>query len=73
MTRTQAANVTQILNTDEQHNILEFISDTVPTDTTSGYAKGCKMIKSDATDGTDLYYVNIGTADSCNFDVLTIS
>ena len=42
---------------------------TVPTDATAGYAKGCLFIDSDATTIDTIWYMNIGTSDSCNFDV----
>lgn len=40
---------------------------TVPTDATTGYAKGCIFIHTDGSAGTMLY-VNEGTGTSCNFD-----
>ncbi len=40
---------------------------TVPTDATSGYAKDCVFVKTDAATGVDGKYVNVGTTTSCKF------
>ena len=45
---------------------------TVPTDGTVGYAIGCLFIHLDGGAGTALY-CNEGTADSCDFDVVTVA
>ena len=47
--------------------------DTVPSDGVDGYATGCQFVKDDNTDHTDCLYVNIGDADSANFNVVTIA
>lgn len=47
--------------------------DTVPTDATAGYAKGCIFVNTDGTDHSDLLYTNIGTAASCNFNLITVA
>lgn len=44
---------------------------TVPTDTTTGYAKGCLFIDTDVTTGTSGLYVNVGTNTSCVFKLVT--
>lgn len=41
---------------------------TVPTDGTTGYAKGCIFIDTNASAGS-VFYVNEGTKDSCDFNV----
>jgi hypothetical protein len=41
---------------------------TVPTDGTSGYAKGCIFIDTNAIAGS-VFYVNEGTKSSCDFNV----
>ena len=46
---------------------------TVPTDAAKGYAKGCLFIHTDAANQADAWYVNIGTAASCNFNAVTIA
>ena len=44
---------------------------TVPTDTTTGYAKGCLFIDTDVASATSGLYVNIGTNTSCIFKLVT--
>lgn len=41
---------------------------TVPTDATPGYAPGCLFIDIDAS-GIAAWYINVGTNDSCDFDL----
>jgi len=43
---------------------------TVPTDATAGYVEGCKFLKTDAATGLIAWYTNVGTAASCNFDLV---
>lgn len=43
---------------------------TPPTDGVKGYAKGCIFFHLDASGGTDVWYQNIGTRASADFDVL---
>lgn len=40
---------------------------TVPTDATSGYETGCIFVHTDGT-GEDIFYINVGSVTSCNFD-----
>lgn len=49
--------------------ILRAWGDTVPVDTTPGYATGCLFQHTDGGDGTALY-VNEGTISSCDFNAL---
>lgn len=41
--------------------------DTVPSDGTANYAKGCLFVDNDAATGIASVYVNIGTTTSCKF------
>lgn len=43
---------------------------TVPTDGSAGFAPGCVFIKVNATAGAACYYLNEGTAASCDFNRL---
>jgi hypothetical protein len=45
----------------------------VPSDASTGYAKGCLFVQEDATNQSNLLYANIGTAASCNFNLVTIA
>lgn len=45
---------------------------TVPADGADGYATGCLFIHTDGTAGTTLY-CNEGTADSADFDAVTVA
>jgi len=59
---------------DKSDNILLATGLDVPVDTSSGYAKGCRFIDTNVAAGTGGVYENVGTATSCNFDVMgTIS
>lgn len=44
---------------------------TVPSDASTGYAKGCLFIHTDGTTVSTMLYTNIGDYSSCNFDALT--
>lgn len=44
---------------------------TVPTNATTGYAKSCQFIDSDAPAGTAALYLNKGTNTSCQFTLVT--
>ena len=46
---------------------------TVPTDATAGYLKGCLFLYSGGTTLDTTWYMNIGSATSCDFDVATTS
>lgn len=46
---------------------------TVPADASTGYAKGCLFVHTDNSDNSDILYVNIGTAASCNFNAITVA
>lgn len=60
-----------VMSVDENNHILFAKGTTVPTDGTTGFAKGCLFIKTDAT-GAGLY-VNNGTPTSCLFKLVTTS
>jgi hypothetical protein len=60
-----------VLVYDASGDILFATGTDVPTDATSGYAKGCKFIDRDVATGASGVYENIGTNTSCNFDALT--
>lgn len=44
---------------------------TVPTDTTSGFQKGCIFTDTDVATGTGGTYLNKGTSTSCVFTLVT--
>lgn len=44
---------------------------TVPTNTTTGYAKWCIFIDTDVASGTSGLYVNVWTKTSCVFKLVT--
>lgn len=41
---------------------------TVPTDATTGFAPGCIFHHTDGSGAGNVLYVNVGDADSCDFD-----
>lgn len=55
-----------ILKQDGSGNALLAVCTTVPN-ALAGYAKGCRLIKTDAAAGIQGEYINIGTTASCNF------
>lgn len=61
----------RIMEFDEDHDAVHCTGTDVPTDTTSGYAKGCIFIDTDVATGTTGRYENVGTNTSCNFDIIT--
>jgi hypothetical protein len=54
---------------DTDNNILIMQGTTVPTDATTGYAKGCTFIDTDVATGLNGVYTNIGTSTSCIFAI----
>lgn len=56
---------------DKADNILLADGLDVPTDGTSGYAKGCIFIDRNVVTGSNGLYINVGTSTSCNFDATT--
>ncbi len=56
---------------DESDNILWASGTDVPTDATSGYAKGCLFIDRNVATGTTGLYVNEGTKTSSSFKAIT--
>jgi len=46
---------------------------TVPTDGTAGYQPGCLFQHTDGTTYATVLYCNIGTATSCDFNVVTVA
>jgi hypothetical protein len=55
-----------------EDGILQAYGNTVPVDTTAGYAIGCLFHHTDGGDATALY-VNEGTATSCDFNAITVA
>jgi len=53
--------------------VLSASGETVPADGTAGYAKSCLFQHTDGAGVSDLLYVNIGTADSCDFNAVTVA
>jgi hypothetical protein len=45
---------------------------TVPTDATAGYCKGAMFLDTDATSSGSVFWVNEGTAASCDFNSVTV-
>ena len=65
-----AETITPIL-ADGNGDILIAQGTTVPTDATSGYAKGCLFIDTDVATGTTGLNCNKGTRTSCQFTAVT--
>lgn len=57
--------------TDASGDLLLVQGTTVPTDATTGYAKGCLFIDTDVATGTSGLYVNVGTNTSCVFKLVS--
>ncbi len=47
--------------------------DTVPSDTTVGFAPGCLFIHTDGATEATIWYANVGTLASCNFDAMDLN
>ncbi len=60
-----------VLIRDGDGDILLATGTGVPSDTTSGYAKGCLFIDTDVATGTTGLNCNKGTKDSCVFTAVT--
>jgi len=60
-----------IYSRDVDLDALVVVWTTVPTDTATGYAKGCTFIDSDVATGTGWVYFNKGTNTSCVFTLVT--
>lgn len=58
------------LEMDGSNKVLLASGTTVPTNGTSGYAKGCVFIKTDNATGICGRYENIGTSASCQFRII---
>lgn len=56
-----------VLLYDTNNKVLLASGTTVPTDATSGYAKGCIFIDTNVSTGLQGLYVNVGTSTSCVF------
>lgn len=65
-----SVNIT-VLMADPSGNILFATGTTVPTDTSSGYAKGCIFIDTDVAAGTGSFYLNKGSTTSSEFTLVT--
>ena len=60
-----------IVARDANDDILWMQGTTVPTATTTGYAKGALFVDTDVATGTSGLYQNIGTNTSCNFQKIS--
>ena len=60
-----------VMLADNNGDILLATGTTVPTDTSSGYAKGCLFIDTDVATGTTGLYCNKGTNTSSQFTAVT--
>lgn len=60
-----------VLLEDRLGDILWATGTTVPTNGTTGYAKGCFFIDTDVVTGTTGLYCNKGTRTSCAFTAVT--
>ena len=58
-----------VIAKDSDGDITECKGLTVPTDTETGFAKGCTFVDTDVAAGTSGVYENVGTTTSCNFDL----
>ena len=56
---------------DVNNDILIAQGTTVPSNTTTWYAKGCIFIDTDVASGTGWVYLNKGTNTSCIFSLVT--
>jgi hypothetical protein len=61
----------RILLKDKDGKKLLVTGTTKPSDSTTGYAKGCIFIDTDVGAGSSGIYENVGTTTSCNFDALS--
>jgi len=69
--QTQGAETIIVLLRDQNGDILWAVGTTVPTDATTGYAKGCLFIDTDVATGTTGLNCNKGTKTSCQFTAIT--
>jgi len=65
-----AASAIKVLLVDASGGVLLATGTDVPIDTSSGYAKGCLFIDTDAATGTTGLYENIGTNTSSSFNAI---
>ena len=63
--------VNRVYKLDEDGDMLLVLWTTVPTDTASGYAKGCTFIDTNVASGTGWVYFNKGINTSCVFTLVT--
>jgi hypothetical protein len=56
---------------DENGDILFASGTTLPSNSTTGYAKGCVFIDTDVAGGTGSFNLNKGTKTSCTFSLVT--
>jgi len=54
-------------------NVLQGAGPTVPADGTAGYLPGCQWQHTDGSGVNDLFYVNIGDENSCNFNPVAVT
>lgn len=70
-TEVLGAETVAVLLRDSNGDVLFATGTTVPTDATTGYAKGCLFIDTDVATGTTGLYCNKGTKTSCVFTAVT--
>lgn len=68
--RTVGGVTVNVLIEDSNGNVLLCTGTSIPTADSSGFAKGCLFIKTDADDGTKSLYENQGTSSLCDFNVI---
>lgn len=67
---TPGTTAVEVLAKDSSGKVIFASGVTVPTDTETGFAKGCIFIDTDVAGGTSGTYINVGTNTSCNFDLV---
>lgn len=60
-----------VLLRDGNGDVLFATGTTLPTDATTGYAKGCIFIDTDVATGTGSMYLNKGVNTACVFSLVT--
>lgn len=65
------AETVAVLLRDGNGDVLFATGTTLPTDATTGYAKGCIFIDTDIATGTGSMYLNKGVKTACVFSLVT--
>lgn len=66
-TETPGSTAVTVLSKDSSGNVTEAIGNTVPTDAEAGFAKGCRFVDANLTDGLHPVYINTGDESACTF------